>query len=428
MPYAGSYSTFPYSMEFFYIPLNAVMTGPDTFNWTALDSQLNAIAARGHQAVLRFYLDYPGDPSGVPQYLLNEGLQCNSYPDYGNNGISCSPDYGDPRLDAALDQFIAAFGARYDGDPQIGFIQLGLLGFWGEWHTYPYNGVTEPENWFASATEQNRVMHDYLAAFHKTKLLVRYPTPCDGCSMAGTDDAALPLGYHDDSFALETDASQTGYHFMDLMAQAEATNKWMSEPIGGELRPELQACLFDVPYDCPSIEAGGDNDTYGANDFAESVAQTHASWLLNQTAFDPGYTGANKARALSGSQSMGYQFTVTRTALEQTGKQTILVGAAIADNGIAPFYYKWPVEVEAVGADGHVAASGYVPFNLTSVKPGAPQQFTVTLRSRVDLRPGTYSILLRVVNPLPGGMPLRFANASQDQTLAGWLTLGSISA
>ena len=34
--------------------------------------------------------------------------------------------------------------ARYDGDPRIGFVQLGLLGFWGEWHTYPYDGYAHP--------------------------------------------------------------------------------------------------------------------------------------------------------------------------------------------------------------------------------------------------------------------------------------------
>jgi hypothetical protein len=37
---------------------------------------------------------------------------------------------------------------------------------------------------------------------------------------------------------------------------------------------------------------------------------------------------------------------------------------------------------------------------------------------------GYYTLLVRPVNPLANGMPLRFANASQDQTRTGWLTLG----
>ncbi|WP_285245570.1 hypothetical protein [Pseudarthrobacter sp. fls2-241-R2A-127] len=127
-------------MEWFYIPVNAVVTGAGTYNWSALDSQLNAIASRGHQAVFRFYLDYPGRPTGVPKYLLDAGLATHSYADYGNQGISVSPNYDDPRLVQALNAFITGFGARYDGDPRIGFIEMGLLGFWGEWHTYPHDG------------------------------------------------------------------------------------------------------------------------------------------------------------------------------------------------------------------------------------------------------------------------------------------------
>jgi hypothetical protein len=59
IPYAGSYATFPYAMEWFYLPLNAVVTGPDRYDWSALEAQLNTIAGRGHQSALRFYLDYP---------------------------------------------------------------------------------------------------------------------------------------------------------------------------------------------------------------------------------------------------------------------------------------------------------------------------------------------------------------------------------
>src|SRR5690242_5655919 len=51
LPYAGSYQSFPYSMEWFYLSLRDVMTGPRQFRWDALDRQLDDIAGRGHQAV-----------------------------------------------------------------------------------------------------------------------------------------------------------------------------------------------------------------------------------------------------------------------------------------------------------------------------------------------------------------------------------------
>src|SRR5580658_4867663 len=59
IPYSGYYSTFPYSMEWSYLPLRSLMTGPTSFNWSALDRLLANNASRAHQTVFRVYLDYP---------------------------------------------------------------------------------------------------------------------------------------------------------------------------------------------------------------------------------------------------------------------------------------------------------------------------------------------------------------------------------
>ncbi|MFI6793099.1 DUF4832 domain-containing protein [Nonomuraea sp. NPDC050383] len=405
IPYAGAYTTFPHSMEWFYLPLNAVMTGPDHFDWRALEEQLDAIAARGHQAAFRFYVDYPGKPSGVPEFLRDQGLLTRPYDDFGNDGQSVSPDYDDPNLSAALDRFIAALGRRYDGDPRIGFVQLGLLGFWGEWHTWPHNGDPGTENWFASQAEQLRVLNAYGRAFDRTRLMVRYP---------GADNKAHDLGYHDDSFAYST-LPGPGWHFMDLMRQAGTTDKWRTNTVAGELRPELQGCLFDVPMDCP-----GDGD----KDFDTSVAQTHATWLLNHYAFSPGYTGAAYDQALKGAKSLGYELRVTAVRTGQR-RRGLDVTIRISNDGVAPFSYDWPVQLAVAGRDGRIARTWTTSWKLTGVMPGEPVELAAALP--VDgLRKGEYTLVLRAANPLPNGMPLRFANADQDTAVPGWLTLGRI--
>ncbi|MGJ6963350.1 hypothetical protein ACSDR0_15700 [Streptosporangium sp. G11] len=403
IPYAGGYSTFPHSMEWFYLPLNAVMTGPDRFDWRPLEEQLNAIAARGHQAAFRFYLDYPGKPSGIPKFLLDQGLLTRPYDDFENNRQSVSPDYDDPNLAAALDRFIAALGRRYDGDPRAGFIQLGLLGFWGEWHTWPHNGDPGTENWFASQAGQIRVLRAFDEAFDKTKLMVRYPS---------ADNKALDMGYHDDSFAYST-LPGPGWHFMDLMGQAGTTDKWKTAPVAGELRPELQGCIFNTPMDCASD---------GDKNFADGVTQTHASWLLNHYAFSPGYTGAAYDKALAGAKSLGYLLRVTavRTGHRRHGLDLAL---RIQNDGVAPFSYDWPLQVAAVGRDGRIAKTWTTSWKLTGVMPGVPAELTAALPA-AGLRKGDYTLVLRAANPLRSGMPLRFANAGQDTTVPGWLTLG----
>ena len=62
----------------------------------------------------------------------------------------------------ALEGLISAMGKRYDRHPRVAFIQLGLLGFWGEWHTYPRNEL------FASEKTRRRVLEAYRKAFPKS--------------------------------------------------------------------------------------------------------------------------------------------------------------------------------------------------------------------------------------------------------------------
>lgn len=127
----------------------------------------------------------------MPAFLSH--VPYHAYIDHGNgtHSTSYSPDYAHADLRTALRNFIAALGARYDGDPRIGFITVGLLGFWGEWHTWPH------EDWMASVTVMNEVLDAYGTAFDETRLLVREPKD-------GTGMGQRRLGFHDDSFAYST--------------------------------------------------------------------------------------------------------------------------------------------------------------------------------------------------------------------------------
>jgi len=404
MPYAGAYTTFPHSMEWNYLPLRSVMSGPTNFNWASLEGLLNNVATRGHQTVFRFYLDYPTLPTGIPQYLLDAGLVTHSYTDYGNNGISVSPDYENPFLDQALTNFISAFGARYDGDPRIGFITLGLLGFWGEWHTYPH------DSWFASTAVQDEVMTAYEAAFTKTKLLVRYPS--------GTNPSARWLGYHDDSFAYST-IDPPAWMFLGLLEAAGDTNKWRTQPIGGEVRPEVQPCMWDVSQtNC--VPAG--------QEFTRCVDLTHASWMLNHDAFSPGFTGAEKDLALAGARRLGYTLCVSNAWLADASvSEPLNVTLGLGNMGVAPFYYDWPVQLGALNTNNGLLIAWTTAWKLSSILPAATNTIWSFSQTNHGLGMGTYKILLRVQNPLPNGVPFRFANDAQDADLSGWLTLGQVS-
>eukprot|EP00033_Pygsuia_biforma_P005779 GCRY01006398.1.p1 GENE.GCRY01006398.1~~GCRY01006398.1.p1 ORF type:complete len:184 (-),score=15.67 GCRY01006398.1:510-1061(-) len=128
----------PSSLEFASIPLNAVIQSENYYNWEVVEKALNKAKASFRHLVLRFYLDSPNCcpsgtyVSGIPWYLFEKTppLPTYSYTEYGGGW---SPDYTDERLISLIEDFFSRFGQLYDGDPRLGFLQVGLIGFWGEW-------------------------------------------------------------------------------------------------------------------------------------------------------------------------------------------------------------------------------------------------------------------------------------------------------
>ncbi len=403
--------TFPHSLEWDYTKLSEVMTGPTEFSWAPFDAKLNAAASRGHQFFARFYLEWPGRKTGVPQYLIDAGLTMRRWTNTNTQplppAVDHTPDYEDPRLRAALTNFIHALGRRYDGDPRLGFVGLGLLGTWGEWHNHPN------QHWFASKTVQREVMDAFEArsrrrssspAIPPGRMTTHTPTTDSGPS------ATMMIRSPGPRFTPGRN-STTGFS-RRACAPPTRSSKWRTQPIGGEVRPEVWKCLFDEPSCAPK-----------GQEFDRCVAVTHASWLCNEGVFRGQIQGAARARAIQRVQRMGYELHIAQADV-RTSSGKIDVALTVTNTGVAPFYYDWPVELGVFTGANERTITWKTDWQLSAIVPGdaaAPWRFQATVPA---LAPGAYHLLLRVANPLTNGLPLRFANQSQDQHLPGWLTLG----
>lgn len=411
VPYAGRAPSFPHSLEFGYLPLASLMKGPNQFDWTALEALLEGIASRGCQSIFRVYIEYPRKPTGLPAYLVESGVKLRAWTNTNTQpnppALDHTPDYEDPRLRGALTNFIAALGARYDGDPRIGFITAGLLGTWGEWHCHPHT------EWFASKTVQAEVMDAYEAAFRRTPVLLRYP--------AGDDDPVHAsnrrrnFGYHDDSFAwatLETGRRQEDWYYLASLrrAGAEALERWQTAPIGGEIRPELWPCLWK--------SAG----CAKGQDFARCVRETHATWLMDSSTSSP-LTAEERDRAILAARSLGYELQVLQAVATLTADR-LDVSVIITNRGVAPFYAGWPAHL-VVAAPGGEERVGILPFSLSRLRPGEAATRAASL-DLSGLPPGSFRLLVGIPNPLPSGKPLRFAAADPELDSQGRLMLGTI--
>lgn len=121
------------SMEFWSIGLNKVMidnpdnVGSNAFDWTEVEKRLESSERRGRHSIMSFHVHWPGQPLRLPRHIKQSELELHWYKDLGGGA---SPDYGDEVLLRALEQFVEEFGRLYNKDIRIGFVHLGLLGFW----------------------------------------------------------------------------------------------------------------------------------------------------------------------------------------------------------------------------------------------------------------------------------------------------------
>jgi hypothetical protein len=414
VPYASAGGeSFPHSMEFSYFPLSALVTGYDVYDWTPLEKLLNEAAGRGHQAVFRVFLEWPGREGSIPAFLVNDGLKVFKFKDSSVDPATDNqtPDYTNPKLRAVLMRFIAALGRKYDGDPRIGFITAGLLGGWGEWH-----GMAPRYDLFAGKDLQAAVMDAYEAAFATTRILLRYPTGGEG-SQQLAPNAKRRFGYHDDSFAwgtLDTGRPGDSWFFMAALRTAgrETLDKWKTQPIGGEIRPEAWGIVFDPNPARKEVQ-----------DFPQCVEATHVSWLMDSGMFRQKQEAGRIRRATEEVRRMGYDFFVPAVTIPPARNGKLLVRVELVNRGVAPFYYDWPAEFGLIAADGRMTRTWAGSGKITGLLPGdAPRIWDEALDVE-RLAAGKYKLAMRVPNRLSNGHPLRFANKTQDADAPGWLTL-----
>ena len=139
---------------------------PGKLNTTFLDRVLEETHASGQKLAFRVMCcsttyNAPYHPKWLKALGGRELLAA-----YGSSSFPI-PDLDDPIVLKAHLDFIRQLGARYDGHPDIDHIDIGSIGWWGEWHLTGSN-----RNRLPALENRIKVVGAYLAAFKKTPLLM----------------------------------------------------------------------------------------------------------------------------------------------------------------------------------------------------------------------------------------------------------------
>lgn len=108
------------------------------FNWSLFDTPAQRWIAKGKRIAIRVSCCESWLRHATPKWVQDAGAKGIDF-EFGKGprpgGPLWEPDYLDPVFLRKLETFLTVMARRYDGNPDIAFIDVGSFGMWGEGHT-----------------------------------------------------------------------------------------------------------------------------------------------------------------------------------------------------------------------------------------------------------------------------------------------------
>ncbi|RCW45605.1 DUF4832 domain-containing protein [Paenibacillus prosopidis] len=360
---------------------------------------------KGVKLVVRVVLDYPTEDAhmDIPEWLYVEtGKKGTSYnTDYGKG---FSPDYNEPALISNHKRLIAALAKQYNNDPLIAFIQLGSMGHWGEWHTRNDKQARIP---FPKRSVSDQYAGHYIKYFTAKPLLMRRPHAIA---------AKNGLGLYNDAFG-KRDATVDGFlnwytkgytSWLTQEKEPAMPNFWTKAPSGGEFADEKKY-----------LRDGAIEETL------RQARLTHVTWMgPNAPSLEEpgGELQENIDRFL---KTIGYRFVITKESNEAEVDAGSLLNVTIEvrNRGVAPFYFRWPVELSLSDQNGKIVAVAKPDIDIRKWLPGT-HKVAAHLNVPELLPNGEYTVNAAILDPETGKPGLEFAN--NGKRADGRYALGSV--
>jgi len=224
-------------------------------------------------------------------------------------------DYSSEQFKRRVLRLVARLGECWDNDPRVAFIQMGLIGKWGEHHSP------------AVSPEMQKLLGDaFTRAVPNKKVMVRHPW----------DFKDYGFGIYWDSFAHPQQMKSHGAGIKKI------SPRWKTAPIGGEVAYDwgnFKDQLGDNPDDTLS-------DPNHRRFLMDSIYRLHANqlgWVANYDSGKP----LVRAGAEEVQRAFGYRWVIDEVSYpaQIVPRQPIAVSFSVRNLGSAPLYYNWPVEL-----------------------------------------------------------------------------------
>jgi hypothetical protein len=373
------------------------------YDFSSIDRDIARAASEGRRFSFRVR-DFTTDPIAVPDYMRRyTWLYKGQYvPNWNNN-------FYKSRVQALLN----ALGQRYNNDARVHWVDIGMYGYWGEWHVHGMNYSQAPSGIrTATADTLKQIVDMHVNAFPSKQLLMGWGSTDPAVVTAVTyamqhPTVSRPIGIRNDCLGMM--GSKEHFRFMAQTPQwAAMRDRWRVAPVVTEY--------------C--------NTAPGDGGFAAALNQIrdfHVSLIGNgnfpRNDFSA-FSSTEQANAILAGKIAGFRYRLNNIALPTTISRSapFRMTASWSNIGVAPTYDQWHVYIQLRNANGGVAWEGISSVNLRTLLPtsnssGADTPVTINDVFTVDpyLPPGTYGVVLIIKDPKGQLRPLAISNQGRNQ-------------
>ncbi len=273
------------------------------------DARWRGVETRNIKIIPRVFLEWP-----APESRTNASDPYSPFTSYFPADMA-SRDYTSDAFKERVTRMIAKMGEAWDTDPRIAFVEMGMIGPWGEQH-HP-----------SPTPEMQKVLGDAFKAAFKHKLVMnRYPWEFQD----------YDFGIHWDSFG------NPGWEMIKHVPELEGrlAERWKSAPMGGEMAFDVTPKAIPRLAKTPTDAVANQTDTLVR--YIRRWHWTALGWVSN-------YDSKNEATAAGAARiqnAFGYRFVIdeARYPLRVEAGGNLSVSFTVRNLGSAPIYFNWPVE------------------------------------------------------------------------------------
>ena len=349
------------STVYFRLPWCLLEPKEGEYRWDLIDSYAAPWIAAGKQIGLRVTCCESRYTFATPEWVKDAGAKgwffkmkmskiFGKEPP-GSDVDIWEPDYGDPVFLAKLENFLKAMARRYDGNPDVAFIDVGTIGMWGEGHTRAY------------AREMKAQGRDEREAFPLHYRLTSRVFP--NSTLLCIDDQAGGVNKDPDPPLMRL-GRELGFGFRDDSILVNEKRSWFHDNWAQLFAPKAPVFVEHEHYNL-SKERGAWSD----EKLVESVEAYQATWLSIHGWPKEAFDGSGEAYARA-ARRIGYRFELREVEYPseiEIGKP-FEVKSEWVNVGVARCYKGATLSWSLVDAKGRVAwVSSDESYNFADAEP-----------------------------------------------------------